>query len=105
MLLLFSIFMKAFYSNLKFCDSFNEQGQDENNLGNSVDEVYQNLINIGVLNKIQFDETDIYKVYKIHNVLVKLYNGTYPLYGIMDGVRTHQLQFSSQIFLTLSTLH
>lgn len=45
-----------------------------------------NLLPIGALNKILIDESDYSRLQKIHKILTKLYNGTYPLFNIMNGV-------------------
>lgn len=45
-----------------------------------------NLLPIGALNKIHIDEFDYNRLNKIHTILTRLYNGSYPLLEIMNGV-------------------
>lgn len=65
---------------------FTEQQKHSVSLGNTSEEVYNNLRMLGLVYDISLDAIDYSLLNRMHEVLTKVYGGDYPLRRIMDNV-------------------
>ena len=65
----------------------------DNNLGDNITTVYQNLLIFGKLYNFDMSDDDYYTFDIVHSVLTQVYEGVYPISEIMLKVTCDNLVF------------
>lgn len=75
-----------FYTTYYVFDSFTEQKKHSFSLGNTSEEVYENLRPLGLVYQTFLDTIETTQVDRIHKALLEIYGATYPLRQIVNDV-------------------